>query len=168
MKTTHLRNEITSFAQYDGESLYKTWERFKKLLHKCQHHSLLRWLQIQTFYNGLSGGTHSSIDVVAGGSFMGKTEKATYNLLEEILANNYQWLVKRLERKRQQCVYEINALASINAMLDTLVRRLDKMGMQNCSPNSVVVCEICDSRHEIVECQVGSPFCPFETSLVCK
>ena len=37
-KTAKLRNDITSFIQYNSESLYKAWDRYKELLRKCPHH----------------------------------------------------------------------------------------------------------------------------------
>ena len=52
-KTAKLRNDITTFAQFEMESLYEAWERYKDLLRKCPHHGLPVWLQVQTFYNGL-------------------------------------------------------------------------------------------------------------------
>lgn len=38
VKTAELR--MYQFTQYDGESLYETWERFKGLLRKCPQHGL--------------------------------------------------------------------------------------------------------------------------------
>lgn len=40
VKTAKLRNDITSFVQFDGESLYEAWERFKDLQRRCPHHGL--------------------------------------------------------------------------------------------------------------------------------
>ena len=56
-KNAKLRNDISSYAQIELESLYDTWERFKELLRRCLHHGLPTWLQVQTFYNGLNHGT---------------------------------------------------------------------------------------------------------------
>jgi len=53
-KTASLRNQITSFAQREDESLYKAWERFKDLLRLCPHHGLQKWMVGQTFYNGVT------------------------------------------------------------------------------------------------------------------
>ena len=39
-KTVKLRNDITNFMQYDQESMYEAWERYKDLLRKCPHHEL--------------------------------------------------------------------------------------------------------------------------------
>ncbi|KAL5558299.1 hypothetical protein UlMin_034510 [Ulmus minor] len=60
-------NEITSFTQYDQESLYEAWERFKEMLRKCPHHGIPIWLQVSTFYNGLVSNYRAMIDVAAGG-----------------------------------------------------------------------------------------------------
>ena len=39
-RTAQLMDEITHFAQWDQESLYEAWERYKDMLKKCPHHSL--------------------------------------------------------------------------------------------------------------------------------
>lgn len=39
-KNAKLRNDITSFQQLEGESLYETWERHKELLRRCPHHGI--------------------------------------------------------------------------------------------------------------------------------
>ena len=58
--------------QQDSESLCEAWERFKDLLRKCPHHEIAKWLQVQTFYNGLSGIMRTIIDAAAGGALMEK------------------------------------------------------------------------------------------------
>ena len=64
-KTAKMRNDITQFMQYDMESLYEAWERYKDMLRRCPHHGLPKWLQVQTFYNGLSGNTKTLVDAAA-------------------------------------------------------------------------------------------------------
>jgi len=45
---------------------------------------------IQTFYNGITQLVRSTIDAVAGGTLMNKTEdEAYYNLIEEMALNNF-------------------------------------------------------------------------------
>ena len=39
-KTVKFRQEITSFIQHHGESLYEAWERFKDLQHQYPHHGV--------------------------------------------------------------------------------------------------------------------------------
>ena len=65
-KTVKLRNDITKFMQYDQESMYEEWERYKDLL-RYPHHELPGWLQIQTFYNGLRLEHRAMVDATAGG-----------------------------------------------------------------------------------------------------
>ena len=40
-KTAKLQNDIGTFVQFDGESLYEACERFNELQRKCPHHGLL-------------------------------------------------------------------------------------------------------------------------------
>ena len=42
--TTKLKNNITTFTQFENESLYDVWERYKDLLRRCPHHQLSAWL----------------------------------------------------------------------------------------------------------------------------
>ena len=43
-KAAKLRIDISSFYQYEGESFYEAWERFKDLLRKFPHHSFTKWM----------------------------------------------------------------------------------------------------------------------------
>ncbi|KAI3754863.1 hypothetical protein L1987_54655 [Smallanthus sonchifolius] len=90
VKTTKLRNDITTFTQDDGESLYEAWERFKDMPSKCPHHGLEVWLQVSSFYNGLHNQARQTLDATAGGIFGNKRPHEAYNLIEEIAMNNYQ------------------------------------------------------------------------------
>ena len=71
-----LRNDITTFIQFEGESLYEAWERYKDLLRRCPYHDLPAWLQVQTFYNGLGAINRSMVDATTGGALMSKTHEA--------------------------------------------------------------------------------------------
>jgi len=88
-KMASLRNQITSFAQREDESLYEAWEQFNDLLRLCPHHGLHKWMVVQIFYNGVTQSVRSMIDATTGGTLMSKMEKEAYNLIEEITLNNY-------------------------------------------------------------------------------
>ncbi|PON51070.1 hypothetical protein PanWU01x14_219280 [Parasponia andersonii] len=120
-----MRNDITTFAQQDGESLYEAWERYKDMLRWCPHHRLPKWLQLQTFYNGLSGSTRTLVDAAAGGSLMEKTEEAAYELLEEMAANAYQLPIERSTPKKAYGVHEVDALTTLTAQVTALTKRFD-------------------------------------------
>jgi len=91
IKTTTWRNQITNFTQRDDETLYKAWEQFKDLLRLYPHHGLQCWMIIWIFYIGVTQSVRSTIDTTVGGTLINKTEDETYNLIEEIALNNFQW-----------------------------------------------------------------------------
>ena len=99
-KTTKFRQEITSFTQHSGESLYKAWERYKDLQRQRPHHGVPQWLLIQTFYQGLTESMRITIDATTQGSFMSKTLEDAYNLLETMASNNYQCHKERSAPKK--------------------------------------------------------------------
>ena len=84
--------------QYDQESMYEASERYKDLLRKCPHHELPGWLQIQTFYNGLSIENRVIVYATAGGSLM-RTPKYAYGLLDDMALNAFRWNFDRQSRK---------------------------------------------------------------------
>ena len=73
-KIAQLVQEINTFKQIEGENLAKAWERFHELLRRCPHHRLTRWMQVHTFYNGLSDPSRTVIDASVGGALMKKTK----------------------------------------------------------------------------------------------
>ncbi|WRX24303.1 Retrotransposon gag domain - like 10 [Theobroma cacao] len=99
-KSAKMLNDITFFMQFDSESLYEAWERYKDLMRRCTHHGLPKWLQVQTFHNSLLGPFRTTIDAVARGVLMSKSINEAYDLLEEIASNNYQWPYERLDSIR--------------------------------------------------------------------
>jgi len=47
---------------------------------------------VHTFYNVVTQPVRSMIYAAVGGILMSKTEEETFNLIEEMALNNYQWL----------------------------------------------------------------------------
>ena len=87
-KISQLVQEINTFRQLEGENLAEAWERFHELLRKCLHHRLTRWMQVHTFYNGLSDSTRTVIDASARGALMKKTIDQAYGILEDMATNS--------------------------------------------------------------------------------
>jgi len=50
---------------------------------------------VQACYNGVTQLVRSTIDVLAGGTLINKTEDEAYNLIEEMTLNNCQWSNER-------------------------------------------------------------------------
>lgn len=154
-----MRNEISNFAQIEGKSLYEARERYKDLLRRCPHHGLLKWMQVQNFYNGLSGSTRTLIDAASGGEFMGKNQDDAYDLLEEMAMNNYQWPSERILPKKAMGLHEIEAITTLAAQVHTLTQQLKaNQLMANAIHLTPPVCDFCHGTHPSEECQVGNPF----------
>ena len=75
----------------EGENLVEAWERFHELLRRCLHHRLTRWIQVHTFYNGLSDPTRTIIDASTGGELVKKILDQAYGTLEDMATNSNQW-----------------------------------------------------------------------------
>ncbi|KAD4586318.1 hypothetical protein E3N88_23919 [Mikania micrantha] len=150
-KTARLRNNITSFVQDDGESLYDAWERYKDLMRKCPHHGLDSWMQVTTFYNGLFPQDRQMIDATAGGAFTDKTPEEGYALLEQLAANNHQWQATR-GRTPKQGVHQVDDYTSLVAQVEAMTRKINQMQM-----NQVQTwCDFCGGPHLSVNCQAGN------------
>jgi len=65
---------------------------FKRL---CPHHKLQRGMIVHAFYKGVTQPMQSTIDIATGDTLMNKIEDGTYNLIEEMVLNNYQWSNER-------------------------------------------------------------------------
>ncbi|KAF7812290.1 uncharacterized protein G2W53_033266 [Senna tora] len=126
-KTAKMRNDITSFVLLDNESLYEAWERFKELLRKCPHHGLPKWLQVQTFYNGLSSEIRTSIDAAAGGALMSKPVDAAYTLLETMSSNNHQWHSDRHVHARVAGEQDSDMFASLSSQIAALTKEVKSL-----------------------------------------
>jgi hypothetical protein len=81
-RTNDTRRAITSITQYAGEPLHETWERLKDLLRSCPHHAVPKWQLVQSFYDGLTESSRSTVDASYGGIFMLKSEDEAWAILK--------------------------------------------------------------------------------------
>ena len=91
VKIAQLVQKINTFRQFEGVNLVEAWERFHELLRRFPHHRLTRWMQVHTFYNGLSDSTRTIIDASTRGALMKKTTDKAYEILEDTATNSNQW-----------------------------------------------------------------------------
>ncbi|XP_021831504.1 uncharacterized protein LOC110771504 [Prunus avium] len=160
-KTAKFRQEIMSFAQFDKEPLYEAWERFKDLLRKCPHHELPTWIQVQTFYNGLSQTSRTLVDAAAGGALMAKTATEAFELLETMASNNYQWPSERMNPKPAG-VLEVDAMALLKAKISNLTKKVDSLSVNAINTNTNFGCDFCAGPHPSSDCTTGNPFTSVE------
>src|SRR5215470_9360816 len=123
-KTAKMRNDITTFMQSEMESLYEAWERYRDLLRRVPHHELPVWLQVQTFYNGLTNTNKAMIDAAAGGSLNHKTPEAAYNLIDEMATNSYQWQPERVQTRKPVGVHNVDNYTMLLAQIEALSKKI--------------------------------------------
>ena len=61
--TSERRGEITTFKQGEDESLYISWERYKRLLKRCPMHGIDLKTQMDIFYQSMNYTSKGIIDV---------------------------------------------------------------------------------------------------------
>ena len=98
-----------------------------------------------------------TIEATAQGSFMSKTPVDTYALLEKMATNNYQWHGERNQPWKAVGAYEIDSLSMVNAKLDTLTKKLERLNFTR-HPSHVLYCEIYRAGHATIECQNTDPY----------
>ncbi|KAJ9184196.1 hypothetical protein P3X46_007961 [Hevea brasiliensis] len=144
----NIRKEICGIRQYNGESLYEYWERFKKLCASCPHHQISEQLLIQYFYEGLLPMDHSMIDAASEGALVDKTLEEARRLIANMAANSQQFGMRM-----DHTLIKVNEVSTSNlekqiSDLTSLVRQLAVGNMQ-----TVKVCGIClGSGHAIDMC----------------
>ncbi|KAG9442238.1 hypothetical protein H6P81_018092 [Aristolochia fimbriata] len=135
------------------EQLYEAWERFKELLRKCPNHGIPLWMQIETFYNGITVSTRNLIDVAPGGTMNKKTPNEVYELIEEISSNMYQYPVERSTRGRVADIQNVDPIVALQAQVESLTNQLSKLQ----KPSLVaLICDMCGGGHPSQECQAGN------------
>ncbi|XP_024032803.1 uncharacterized protein LOC112095314 [Morus notabilis] len=154
-KNAKLRNDITSFQQADGESLYEAWDRFKELLRKCPHHGIPHWIQMETFYNGLNGQTRTIVDAAAGGAIFAKSYNDAYEILERMANNNYQWPTERHNARKATGIHEVDAITALSTQMSSLtnmVKALNTPAGVNAVHTPGFSCVYCGDSHQYEDC----------------
>ncbi|XP_050217802.2 uncharacterized protein LOC126668658 [Mercurialis annua] len=150
-RTAKLTKDIIDYYQYEGESLYETWERFKDLQRHVPHHRLAREHVLQIFYNGLGEITRSTIDSTSGGSLIQKTYEEANELVEKLAMVSSNWSSERRRPPAQKALMtldqskEFEAIKAMNASLQSQVDALKKQVNPRNAPVAYVQvgCEHC-------------------------
>src|SRR5262249_16784058 len=139
-KTIQLRNEIFAFRQYEGESLYEVWQRFKELLRRCPHHGISLHDLVRIFYTALGDQLKTMIDAVAGGSLMKKSAPEAYELIEEMARNTFNWHSERSRPPQATAIYEVKKVSRLQTPVASLTAQLSRMqsGMDGMSQDVIL------------------------------
>ena len=137
--------EINTFRQFEGENLVEAWERFHELLRRCPYHRLTKWMQVHTFYNGLSASARTIINASASGALMKKTTNQAYEILEDTATNTNHWPRDRLTPRNPSAGTDTEVLSSLVNHVAQLTKQLQKkQGTVNAIQNNPwEICESC-------------------------
>ena len=128
-KTAASRNASIQFSQRTGESLCKSWERYKEMLRKFPHHEMPDGMVINCFYNGLEAQFRSLLDAASGGALWAKSYEEAYDLIEKMATNNYQNPSQRPPHGKIAGIPEVDTATTISRMVDWRGARPDPKGV---------------------------------------
>lgn len=67
-------------------------------------------------------GVSTLINAIAGSTFMSKTQFETYELLNEMVMNKYQWPNEKVMPKKAARIYEIDAIIPLTTQVASLTK----------------------------------------------
>jgi hypothetical protein len=163
-RTNDTRRDITGITQYQGEPLHETWERLKDLLRSCPHHAVPKWQLVQSFYDGLTESSRSTVDASCGGTFMLKSEDEAWATFEK-LSNNSRLQASNRRREpapkapKTENLCEVGPPADVaTQVVDAIAKKLDQL-MTGFAPNVAYIstqsepCSFCSSTmHQVNNC----------------
>ena len=82
--STERRGEIIVFKQREDESLYTTWERFKRLLKRCPMHGIDLTTQMDILYHAMNYASKGIIDASCYGAFIRRNAEEAWKLIEDL------------------------------------------------------------------------------------
>ena len=82
--TSERMKEIIVFNQGEDESLYTTWERFKRLLKRCPMHGIDLKTQMDIFYHSMNDTSKGIIDASCCEAFKRKSADEVRDLIEDL------------------------------------------------------------------------------------
>nr|GEV55377.1 reverse transcriptase domain-containing protein [Tanacetum cinerariifolium] len=152
---TKLRKEITEFEQKPHESLFEAWERYKLSIDRFPNHNILLVTQIDTFYNGLTLSHRDTINAAAGGTFMQKTPKECYELIENMTAHHNHWDTSAIRDETSRNISFTSTIESpeVVRQLKIMNKNFLKMTRQFQTVKAVnTKYETCGGPHSFTEC----------------
>nr|GEW67699.1 reverse transcriptase domain-containing protein [Tanacetum cinerariifolium] len=137
---TKLRNEITE--QKPHESLFEASDRYKLSIDWCPNHNMLLVTQIDTFYNGLTLSHRDTINAAAGGTFLQKTPKECYELIENMTVHDNHWDTSVIQDETSRNISSIFYYRESRKMMKQfqMIKVVDTK------------CETCGGPHSFTEC----------------
>ena len=125
--TSKRRRKIIVFQQGEDESLYVTWERFKRLLKRCLMHGIDLKTQMDIVYHALNDTSKGIIDASCCGAFKRKCAEEARDLIEDLEKCNMK-APSEFSRGniRGKGVMELSKMIAMEAKLDAIMHTMDK------------------------------------------
>nr|GEW66292.1 hypothetical protein [Tanacetum cinerariifolium] len=154
-KTTHLKNEISSFTQRFDETFSEAWDCFKEFLRACPHHGFSELTQIDTFYNGLTEQDQDSLNAASGGNLLNKTTREDLQIIEnksKVRYSRSKLNVSRVNTNSRDVVSKTDD--RIDKLVDQISNLVEILNKQVIAPAKVVekTCVTCGGAHAYYEC----------------
>ena len=125
--TAERRGEIIVFKQGENESLYTTWERFKRLLKRCSMHGIDLTIQMDIFYHAMNYTSKGIIDASCWGAFKRRSAEEARELIEGLAKCNYKDLSETLgssSRLKRNGLIGLDRMTTIEAKLEPVMNKL--------------------------------------------
>ncbi|CAM8960055.1 unnamed protein product [Rhodiola kirilowii] len=157
-KTAIYRNQITNFAQMDGENLYEAWERYKDYQRLCPHHNLDDLQVFHTFYHGVNSASRLALDTASGGAIMELEPHEGFAVIEKIMKNYFMWGSERGNPRRRHERHEVKAVSTsdydaLRKDFDNLSDEVFKLKHSEKEPSTNQGYDICEVyEHETNSC----------------
>ena len=121
------RGEIIMFKQGEDESLYTTWERFKRLLKRCPMHGIDLTTQMDIFYHAMNYTSKGIIDASCCGGFKIRSVEEARQVIEDLAKCNYKTPSESSgssSRMRGNGLIGLDRTTAIEAKLDAVMNKL--------------------------------------------
>ena len=150
-KSVEARDEFLSFRQYDDETLYAAWERYKMLMKQCPNHGVDKWVIVQIFCTRLNPQSKAMVDSMTNGGYRNVPVNEVFRLLDQLSANNSQGTDRRIPQssiapKEDTATAQFaSILSALNKRFDVLETHIRKGSAQEVQAiqSTPVVCEQC-------------------------
>ena len=125
--TAKRRGEIIVFKQGEDESLYTSWERFKRLLKRCHMHVIDLTTHMDIFYHAMNYTSRGIIHASCYGGFKRISAEEARQVIEDLDKCNYKTLSKSSRsgnRMRGNGLIGLDRTTAIETKLDAVMNKL--------------------------------------------
>ena len=125
--TTERRGEIMLFKQWEDESLYTSWERFKRLMKRCPMHGIDLTTQMDIFYHAMNYTSKGIIYASCYEGFKRRSADEARQVIEDLAKCNYKTQSESSEssrRIRRNGLIRLDRTTAIEAKLDAVMNKL--------------------------------------------